>query len=812
MNRFLIFPGLLIAFLAYPEMSWGQSNARQAGYLYLSPVPNASYESQQTRNVLVRFTHINPSEITNLATGFITVTGAHSGLHPGTCRLASDGRTVIFTMTRDFSTNELVTVSLQPGLNASTPDSVQSFQYQFMVTAPMPGSLPLALSSPAPSLAGAPKEHQSEISTAPSQPNHSPKVTLFSNGVAVPSDFPTVQITANNNPSPGYLFLENALDGVPPYTMMLDNNGLPIWYRRGRMYDFKIQKNGVITWGVTQNTGFSGFDQNFNYLKTYLATNGYITDAHELKVQPDGTYFLIGTRNNAVDMSKYVQGGVPGTIVTETVVQQFTAADELIFQWRAWDNYDIRDLGGNSDFPHMNGLDIDEDGNLLVSARHLSEVTKVNLDSGDIMWHLSGPHNSFNFVNDPFNGTSYQHNISALGNGHYMVFDNGDTRNQPISRAVEYQINLTNATATLVWQFRDVPDKYTYWLGNAQRLPTGNTLINFVLPQYPKAVEVDTNGVKHFELSLIPGSDAYRAFRFPWNGVEPAPYLVAEPQVDNITLIYNKFGDTNVASYRIYGGISPHPTTLLTVSPNRIVQLSHLPSGINYFRVTSVSETGVESPYSNEETVNVNFVPPGQNIVLNGNFAQGSTNWTFATTDTGNANWLPSAAHSEFDISNGGAGLTSVHLVQTGKALAQGKRYVLDFDAWSDQIRYIQVQLAQAAYPYLDYSGITPPFLTPNRSHFRFIFTMNSPSDFSANLVFNLGGSTAEVFLANISLFSPPVGDLNLDGHVDFLDFSAFVKDWMKRQPGLSSDFNANGTVDFNDLATLGANWPSLTP
>ena len=791
-----------------------QSPSRQAGYLYLSPVPNASYVSAQTRYVLVRLQNLAPAEVTNLLTDFITVTGAASGLHAGSTRLASDGKTVMFVIAKNFSPNELVTVTLDPQVGPAAAGNATPFAYQFQINAPMPGSQPLQAISVGAAVDFPDTPLAPLVQTKPIAPSSHAvaKAVLFPNGVSVPSDFPQVVITVNTNPSPGYLFLENGLDNAAaPYTMILDNNGSPVWYHRGRMYDFKIQRNGMITWCLSDDTGFPAFDQNFNYLKTYITTNGYSSDGHELKIQPDGSYFMIGYRTNTVDMSRYVLGGVP-SIVRETVLQGFTAAGDLVLQWRAWDNYDLRDQNGNTDFPHMNGLDIDEDGNVLVSARHLSEVTKIDRDSGDIIWRLSGAHSSFAFVNDPLNGTSLQHNISALGNGHYMVFDNGNYHTPQVSRAVEYLLDLTNLTATVVWQFRDNPDKYTYWLGNAQRLPSGNTLINFVRPQYPKAIEVDTNGVKHFELGLSPNSDAYRAFRLPWSGVVAAPYLIIEPQPDNITLLINKFGDTHVAYYRIYGGASPHPTTLVAESSTSLKSLSNLPNGWHYFRATAVSTDGTESPYSNEESVNINIVPPGQNLVVNGDFSQAVFAWGFRLSGGASATWGTGNATGQFHISNGGSSLANVQLVQTGKSLIQGKQYVLQFDAWSSQARYIQVELAQSLSPFADYSRITPLFLTPNPAHYRFTFTMQQPSDFSANLLFNMGSANGDVFLENVSLFNPPVGDLNLDGRVDTADLQVLVRNWLKQQSGLPGDLNGDAKVDFTDLSILGQNWSSSSP
>ena len=191
-----------------------------------------------------------------------------------------------------------------------------------------------------------------------------------------------------------------------------------------------------------------------------------------------------------------------------------------------------------------------------------------------------------------------------------ILFDNGNLHTPPVSRAVEYAVDPVAKTATLVWQFRDTPDKYAYYMGNVQRLTNGNTHINWVLAAYPKACEVDSNGVKQLELNLTPGSDLYRSWRAPWDGVVPVPYLIVEPYPDNVTLIFNKFGDTNVDFYRIYGGTSPQPTTLLATTPSTLAHLSNLQNNQQYyFRVTAVAKDGTESGYSNEENVMVNLAP-----------------------------------------------------------------------------------------------------------------------------------------------------------------------------------------------------------
>ena len=817
MNSGLRLVIVVAALLVGVDLAWAQSVARMAGYLYLSPEPAAPYVSAQTRYVLVRLANVAPMEVTNLTTSFITVTGAISGPHSGVTQVASDGRTVTFTMPVDFSQNELVTVTLNPQLAGGARGRLTLYEYQFMITAPMPaptggtsddGGLSEGLSQgPSPT-----RDTLMTLNTT-TTPDDRKRLSLtggpvmaaaaiMPNGVSVPSDFPKVTVTINRNPSPGHLFLDTG-NGSKPYTMILDNNGLPIWYRRGRMENFKTEQNHLITGYLDSSIGgFPAFDRNFNYIQTFRTTNGYLTDRHELKVLADGSYLMLGVRFNPVDMSKYVVGGRTNAVVTEGVVQEFTAAGELIFQWRAWDHYDIRD--STADFPHFNAIDVDEDGHILVSARHLSETTKINRNTGEIIWRLSGSKSSFTFLNDPLNGTSYQHSISALGNGRYMVFDNGNNHNPQVSRAVEYQLNLTNRTATMVWEFRDTPEEFSGFMGNAQRLPNGNTLINWV---YDKIVEVDSNGAKHFEMNLVGFNTLYRVYRFPWEGVVKVPYLIVEPYPDNTTLLFNKFGDTNVAYYRIYGGTTPQSTNLLATSSTTLKRLTNLENGrLYYFRVTAVDKGGVESSYSNEENVTVNILKPGQNRVANGDFALGPDSWRLTLGGPATAALKLTNGAAYVDITNAGTALANIQLKQAGLRLIQGKQCVLEFDAWADAPRYLEARLLMNQSPSTTYKVVTPS-LTPTKQHFSYPFTLSFATDLNTQLAFNLGASAIDVYLDNVSVYSVAPGDFNRDKAVNFNDLSVFASQWLKQGTGFTADLNTDGKVDFKDFQQVGENW-----
>ena len=837
---------------------------RQLGYAYLSPIPNAEYTSPQTRFVLVRFNDIQPSALTNLSQ-FIQVTGVSSGAHAGTTRIASDNRTVIFQMSADFTRGELVTVHLNPGVAAGNGPA--PYQYQFIISTHMPdpptnaslernasadGSYRPVQLNPGEKVerslrlqqerAGGTNisnlrqpQHAAQSSSLPlissqgSPPSplvktgsgaRTPLAITMSNGVSVPGDFPFINITTNNNPDPDYIFLDNRGGNGHPYNVIFDNSGSPIWYSRypDERRDMKVQHNGVLTMLARDQGGnhFNGFNTNYQQITQYWAVNGYGVDEHELQVFADGSYMLVALRTETVDMSRYVSGGNPAASVTEEILQEFTAAGDLIFQWRAWDNFDIRDqqtfinlTSGGFDFPHMNSLDVDTDGNILLSSRSTSECTKINSTTGQMIWRMGGAHGDLTFINDPLQGTRNQHALRSIGTNRYTIFDNGDQHSPSESRAVEYVVDPTNKTATLVWQYPATPTSslYSFYMGDVQRLTNGNTLIDWAVGNLPKLTEVRPDGFKAFEMNWVNQYEAYRVWRCPWRGVALQPYLILEPYPDNLTLIFNQFGDTNIAYYKIYGGSSPHPTTVLATSGTTLKSLSNLQNGLYYFRVTAVNKQGVEGQFSNEENVTVNIIKPGQNMLSNGDFSQASNSWTFTLAGGAAGAWRIESGVSHFDITNGGTSLTSIQLVQTGKALIQGKKYVLQFDAWSDQTRYIDVKLQQAASPFTDYSKITSPFLTPTQTRYQYVFTMTSASDFSANLVFNLGSSAADVFLDNIYLFNPSLGDLNTDTWVDFLDLGILSGNWLKQQSGLNGDLDTNNKVDFFDFGILGENW-----
>ena len=85
---------------------------------------------------------------------------------------------------------------------------------------------------------------------------------------------------------------------------------------------------------------------------------------------------------------------------------------------------------------------------------------------------------------------------------------------------MEYELDTVLMTATKVWEFVHPDSLYTPSTGGVQRLPNGNTLINFGNLQWLNlgsiVTEVDSNGQIVFQLEYDYGNNLYRAQKFDW--------------------------------------------------------------------------------------------------------------------------------------------------------------------------------------------------------------------------------------------------------------------------------------------------------
>jgi len=364
---------------------------------------------------------------------------------------------------------------------------------------------------------------------------------------SVPADFPQIRIDTVDNPAPGDLFLSVARDmpNIGYYLMILDNAGQPKRYMKTAHHyptAFQRQSNGLLSFAdIREEYWFAGggycthkiLDTSFAVVDSFQCGNGYTSDNHDFALLPNGHALMVAYDVQPVDMSLLVPGGNPAAMVSGSIIQELDAQKNVIFQWRSWDYIPVLDtyqntLGAAFDYIHVNGILQDIDGHIVVSTRLTSELIKIDRQTGDIIWRMGGKHNEFTFIGDhPENAPhyfSFPHAPSLLPNGNFLLFDNGFQHVPQHSRAVEYAIDQSAKTATMVWEYRRTPDAFAATQGSAQRLPNGNTIIGWgsaSIAQQLAVTEVTPDGRTVFEMSFPQGVVSYGAYRYVWP--DPSP-------------------------------------------------------------------------------------------------------------------------------------------------------------------------------------------------------------------------------------------------------------------------------------------------
>ncbi|MBN1779879.1 aryl-sulfate sulfotransferase [bacterium] len=710
--------------------------------IYLHPKPGARNISTWT-GIIFRFDPALQDQL-SLNDFSIEVTGENSGSRQG--KMVLSGNNVLFQLENAYTPGETVHVSVQcEKLGWTGP-----YHYQFSVN-PDPSFLKQARQI-------APTMQSCLSKTSGNQ------VTVI-NGVSVPSDFPSWEVDVlEEGVSPGKIFITN-YNGDPSYIMILENDGTPCFYQRmeqNLFSYFTIQPNGELSRCVSFR--FAVLDSNCTVKRYTECGFGYRSNDHELLILPDGHTFMIANNPIPVDMSQIVSGGAEDATINDTGIQEFDERGNLIFVWLCSEYFDVTEATHEDlkdqfiHYVHTNSIAIDYDGHIIASHRHLDQVTKINRQTGDIIWRLGGIKSDFDFVNDNLK-LSYQHDARPVPGkpDHYTIFDNGNNRKPQNSRAVEFELDLENKTATRVWEYR-LPMGTSTGLGNVQRLPNGNSFINWGRGNGAKATEVTPDGRVVYQADFANPNWVYRSFRFEWEHVSEKPYLIVESSPFGIDLIFNKFGDRTVREYTVYAGRSMNDLEQVAVTSNPFYQLT--PDELDndadyYFQVNAVHENGSVSASSNTEKVRVFFTEPGVNLIRNGDFSQELEHfWEPSIIPDSGAGeiGIDPGGQLHFKIAEGVGSYVNMTVTQKDIPLYKGLSYCFEFDACADSPRIFEAELNGDGDMYSNYSKIGPTSLTTHLEHFEYQFRMDDETDMHARLVFDASFNDADVYVDNVSL------------------------------------------------------------
>src|SRR5215211_4371110 len=234
------------------------------------------------------------------------------------------------------------------------------------------------------------------------------------------------------------------------------------------------------------------------------------------------------------------------------------------------------------DYFHINSIDVDHDGNLLLSARNTWSVYKIDRSTGEVLWRLGGKNSDFEMGYGT--RTAFQHDARRHEGGTITIFDNGaHPQVHEESRAILVELDEQKMSATLVRAYSSPQKLISTSQGNTQLLPEGNVFVGW--GSQPFVSEFSYDG----ELLLVgrfpPDGESYRAFRFPWSG-HPTydPAVALERLSDEKVKLYASWnGATEVESWEVLSG----------EHPGRLVPLGSVPR--DGFETPMLAQT--HSPY-----------------------------------------------------------------------------------------------------------------------------------------------------------------------------------------------------------------------
>jgi hypothetical protein len=312
-------------------------------------------------------------------------------------------------------------------------------------------------------------------------------------------------------------------------------------------------------------------DNSYREITRVGAGNGYRGDHHEFLISSQDTALITIYNPARQDLSEF--GGSKDGIVYEGIVQELDIeSGEVLFEWHSLEHVGIEESYAKLqpenrpglDYFHINSIDVDHDGNLLVSARLTFAVYKIDRKSGEVIWRLGGKKSDFQM--GPGTRFTYQHDARRQPDGTVTIFDNGNTvfedsgRPKVVeeSRGIVLELDMEKMSASLVREYTHPDKQFAHAGGNMQVLPNGNVFIGWD-PAAEDFSEFSKDGELLFSASFSPRDKSYRSFRFEWSGhPSEQPTAVAERTSEEEVKLYASWnGATEVASWEVLAGPSP---------------------------------------------------------------------------------------------------------------------------------------------------------------------------------------------------------------------------------------------------------------
>ncbi|MFP5318499.1 MAG: arylsulfotransferase family protein [Acidimicrobiia bacterium] len=357
--------------------------------------------------------------------------------------------------------------------------------------------------------------------------------------------------------STGSMFLTPTGGAGQAGPLVVDGRGSPVWVnpRPGVLTaNLRVQtyhELPVLTWWEgREEAGVSDgewvvVDQTYTEVARVRAANGLATAFDDLVITPWHTALVLAS------------APVAGGRILESVVQEVDIGSGAVrFEWHSAQHVGVEESSapppatGSHDYFHATSVDLDEEANLVVSARNTSAIYRIANPTGEVLWRLGGTRSDFGM--GPGAAFAGQHDAGLPAAGQVAMFDNAGDPTR--SRGLILSVDTPTGSASVRRQFVHPHGGRAATGGNLQLLDDDGVFIGW--GSLPYFSEFGPDGRLRFDARFRGGNTTYRAFRLPWTAQpEAPPHLTVEIGEGGRATVYASWnGATEVAEWVVLTG------------------------------------------------------------------------------------------------------------------------------------------------------------------------------------------------------------------------------------------------------------------
>ncbi len=196
---------------------------------------------------------------------------------------------------------------------------------------------------------------------------------------------------------------------------------------------------------------------------------------HDYHRFDNGNVMYISCVELSEDLSRQIRGGFRPPreprmpLVGDDLVEVDPQGNEVrrIHTWELFDprRDPICPLEARHEWTHINSVDVNPAGDIVISCRNNSRVAIIDGASGEMTWKYGSPN------------TAHQHHATWVGPDHVQIFDNGMHRVGALSTSSVIEVDPTKSE--VVWRYEGTPREqfFSGHISGAARLEGGNVLV-----------------------------------------------------------------------------------------------------------------------------------------------------------------------------------------------------------------------------------------------------------------------------------------------------------------------------------------------